>query len=136
GKMDRKKLVTMYNESTEQRTNESESLPLPDVADIESTVHNLLSKQHSHRSLPRFEADEDLIEHTDSLGFINMILELEKKFAITIKDWKEVTRLDRLVQEIMKARGTSIGRPTKVIHDVDRVSDNAQKIQRGLQSVI
>ncbi len=140
GKMDRKKLVVMYRERVEQKTNDPlvEHLPLPTVADIESTVHAILSKQRSlgSFSLPSFKPDEDLIEHTDSLGFISMILELEKKFAVTIKDWKAVTRLDKLVGEVIKARGTSIDSQINVSHNPFGGVDDAPKIQRGLQSVI
>lgn len=140
GKMDRKKLVALYSERVEQKTNDLvvENIPLPTVADIESTVHAILSKQRSQGSfsLPSFKSDEDLIEHTDSLGFINMILELEKKFAITIKDWKAVTRLDRLVREVIKERDASVGRQIEVNHNVSGGTDDTPKIQRGLQSVI
>ncbi len=140
GKMDRKKLVALYRERVEQNTNVSsvEQLPLPTVADIESAVHAILSKQRSSgsSSLPSFKPDEDLIEHTDSLGFINMILELEKKFVVIIDDWRAVTRLDKLVGEIIKARGTSLDSQINVSDNISGGVDDAPKIQRGLQSVI
>lgn len=137
GKMDRKKLVSLYGGRIEQNTNVSsvEQLPLLTVADIESAVHAILSKQRS-LSLPSFKPDEDLIEHTDSLGFINMILELEKKFTVTINDWKAVTRLDKLVDEVMKARGASIDNQIEVSNNISGSTDDEPKIQRGLQSVI
>lgn len=138
GKMDRKKLVTLYKEQIEKATNVSsvEQLLLPTVADIESTVHTILSKQSSLSSLPSFKHDEDLIEHTDSLGFINMILELEKKFTITIDDWKVVTRLDRLVKEVMKACGDSVKSQVEVKHNISEGVDNSPKIHRGLLNVV
>lgn len=137
-KMDRKKLVALYREQVEQKINDPlvENLSLPTVADIESTVHATLSKQSSRSSLPSFKHDEDLIEHTDSLGFINMILELEKKFAVTIKDWKVVTRLDKLVGEVIKARGDSVRSQIEVKHNISGGSDDTPKIQRGLLNVI
>lgn len=140
GKMDRKKLVTLYKEHLKQKINDTleMQLPLRMAADIESVVHEILSKQRSPGSfsLPIFKQDEDLIEHTDSLGFINMILKLEKKFAITINDWKEVTRLDKLVGEVMKAQNTPIDSQSNVRRKTTRGVDNEPKIQRGLQSVI
>lgn len=140
GKMDRKKLVAMYGEKVEQNTNDPliGNLPLPTATDIESAVHAILSKQHSRDSLslPSFRPDEDLIEHTDSLGFVNMILEIEKEFAVTIKDWKAVTRLDKLVGEIIKARDTSTASKINVSHSPSGSIDDAPKIQRGLQRVI
>lgn len=140
GKMDRKKLVAMYGEKVEQNTYDPlvENLPLPTAADIESAVHAILSKQHSQDSLslPSFRPDEDLIEHTDSLGFVNMILEIEKEFAVTINNWKAVTRLDKLVSEVIKARYTSTASKINVSHSPSGSTDDAPKIQRGLQSVI
>lgn len=140
GKMDRKKLVALYRERVEQNTNVSpvEQLPLPTIADIESATHAILSKQRSQGSslLPSFKSDEDLIEHTDSLGFINMILELEKKFAVTIKDWRAVTRLDKLVGEVIKARSASIDSQIDINHNPYESTDDTPKIQRGLQNVI
>jgi len=140
GKIDRKKLIALYRERVEQETVDSivEHFPLPTVADIESTVHAILSKQRSGGSfsLPHFKSDEDLIEHTDSLGFISMILELEKKFSVTVKDWKAVTSLDTLVGEVLRARGTSIGSQSNLVYSPSGGADDAPKIQRGLQSVI
>lgn len=136
GKMDRKKLMAMYKERSEQKNSEPEYLPLPSVKDIKSTVRTILSKQHPQSSLPSFKPDEDLIEHTDSLGFINMILELEKEFKITINDWRAVTRLDKLVDEVMKARGVSTSNQTGVDNNISVGIEDDLKIQRGLQSVI
>jgi amino acid adenylation domain-containing protein len=140
GKLDRKKLISLYQEQVEQVTNDClvDQLPVPIAEDIESAVHAILSKQRSMDSisLPSFKPDEDLIEHTDSLGFINMIFEIEKKFAVTIKEWKAVTHLNKLVDEVMKARGISIGSQNKVGHNPSNGADDEPKIQRGLLNVI
>jgi citrate synthase/acyl carrier protein len=140
GKIDRKNLVTLYKKKVDKDADNCsvEHLPLPTVANIENTVYSILSKQRSvdPLSLPNFKHNEDLIEHTDSLGFTNMILELEKEFAVTIKDWKAVTRLDRLVQEVIKARSASIDMQSEVNHNVSKEVNNNPKIQRGLQNVI
>lgn len=140
GKMDRKKLVALYNEQAEQDSNTSliGHLPLLTIADIESAVHTILSKQHSQTStsLPSFEFDEDLIEHTDSLGFINMILELEKKFTVKIDDWRSVTRLDKLVQEIMRAQGNLFRTQIEAKDNISELTNDTPKIQRGLLGVI
>lgn len=138
GKIDRKKLVTLYKERAEQKTNipSLRQRPLPTVADIESAVHDILLKQSLLSFLPSFKHDEDLIEHTDSLGFVNMILELEKKFAITIKDWRAVTRLDKLVREVIKEYSNSVDNQIENNLSVHESSDNEPKIQRGLLGVI
>lgn len=141
GKMDRKKLVDLYKNRIEKKNNykSPKHLPLPTATEIESTIHDILSKQRSQDptfSLPSFKHDEDLIEHTESLGFINMILELEKKFSVTIEEWRVVTRLDKLVDEVMKLRGASIGGQTCINNHSFKEDDDAPKIQRGLQKVI
>jgi citrate synthase len=140
GKIDRKKLIALYRERVDQNTNVSliKQLPIPTAIDIESAVRSILSKQHSmgSYSLPSFKTDEDLIDHADSLGFINMILELEKKFSVTIKDWRAVTHLDKLVDEIMKERGVSVSGQNKVDCGHSGGSDDEPKIQRGLLKVI
>ncbi len=138
GKLDRKKLVTLYKKQTKQKTGVSlpKQCPLPTVVDIEFAVHDILSKQSLLSSLPNFKHDEDLIEHTDSLGFISMIFELEKKFAITINEWKAVTRLDKLVREVIKVRGDSVGNQTKGNPNVSGSADVEPKVQRGLLNVI
>lgn len=137
GKMDRKKLITLYKERVEQKTDISslELRLLPTIADIESAVHDILLKQNPLSSLPSFKHDEDLIEHTDSLGFINMILELEKKFAITIKDWRAVTHLDRLVREVIKEHN-SINSQIEDNLNVPGTANDEPKIKRGLLGVI
>lgn len=137
GKIDRKKLIAIYKD-TEQKTDIStlEQCPLPTVEEIESYVHDIIVKQSLSGSLPRFKHNEDLIEHTDSLRFINMILELEKKFAITIKDWRKVTHLDKLVQEVIKESDNYANNQIENNLGANNITGDEPKIQRGLLGVI
>lgn len=138
GKLDRKKLLTLYQEYVDQSINGplAEQLPQVKDEDIVAAVHDILSKQRPNGSLPFFKPDEDLIEHTDSMGFINMILELEKKFSVIIDDWRSVTRLDQLVAEVMRVKSHTISNQDNTDTNASSCKDNTPIIQRGLQNTI
>lgn len=140
GKIDRKALATLYlqRKSPEIEEPSGEQPPLPLADNIESAVHAILLQQRSPGtpSIPDLKPDEDLFEHTDSLGFLNMIVELEERFAISIEDWMAVTRLDKLVQKVMEASGFSISNSAEIDCSVAEERHETPKLQRGLRNVI
>lgn len=140
GKLDRKTLAALYR----QRVNlgidvpSVERHPLPTATDIEAAVYAILSRRRSPGAapVPDMKPDEDLFEHTDSLGFVGMILELEEQFAITIKDWQAATRLDELVRNVLEAGGCSTGSLIEVDRNVAAGSRDGPELQRGLRNVV
>lgn len=136
GKLDRKALVALYRQRI--NTPSVKLRFLPTTTDIEVAVHEILSQRRSPSTapLPDMKPDEDLFNHTDSLGFVEMILELEEKFAITIKDWQAVTRLDKLVHNVLKAGSCSTGSPIEVGCNIPAETHSAPQLQRGLRNVV
>ncbi len=140
GKLDRKTLVALHRQRVGMGTDvpSVKGHPLPTATDIEAAVYAIVSRQHSPGapSLLDLKPDEDLFNHMDSLGFVGMILELEEQFAITIKDWQAVTRLDKLVRNVLEASGSSIAKQVEVDRNVVAESHDAPKLQRGLRNVV
>lgn len=140
GKLDRKTLAALYRQRVDIGIDvpSVERNPLPTATDIEAAVYAILSRWRSPNvpPLPDMKPDEDLFNHTDSLGFVGMILELEEKFAIAIKDWQAVTRLDKLVRNVLEAGCGSIASLPEVDRNVTAESHDAPELQRGLRNVV
>lgn len=138
GKLDRKVLANLHQQKFPHSKISSSTHSFSTKNNVEVAVHEILSRRRSPNTtpLPDLKPDEDLFNHTDSLGFVEMILELEEKFAITIKDWQAVTHLDKLVQNVLEASRSSAGRSIEVGCNAPTEIYSAPQLQRGLRNVV
>jgi D-alanine--poly(phosphoribitol) ligase subunit 1 len=140
GKLDRNKLVYMYDKRIQEFNSINLENEISNITsdDVITLVQSTLSKQRkiSPKLLQKFKPDEDLIEHTDSLGFINLILSIEENFKVTIDDWRAVTRLDKLVDQVLIKLGKDYSNSIHIKNNTLKSEEIEPLIQRGLQKVI
>jgi citrate synthase len=135
GKFDRKALLAMHRDS---RTKQK-AMPALSAGDIRRAVHEIIMERRRPwaPAIAQIRPHENLFDHIDSLDFVEMLLELEKRLGFPLMTTiDEITTLDRLVTHILgRAHPPLIPLAGDGVADMPQSGLGAPVLHRGLFGV-
>jgi amino acid adenylation domain-containing protein len=135
GKLDRNALLAMHRDDRKK----PKTVALPTAGNIRQAVHEIIMERRRPWAPPiaQIEPDESLFDHIDSLDFVEMLLELEKRFELPLMTTiDEITNLERLVSYVLAKANPSLAPEAGAgLAGITASGTDAPKLHRGLFGV-